>query len=153
MDKKINGKAKETKATETKATETKAKETKKAEVQLKSNEQVIKINGKVLTLGVVTAKGEDALGTFSFKPHEKVKVNCTKVKDSTKVICAIEVSGKEIANGLSAQGMFQAVEALTGIATTKVDAMYKKANPYRKEGQKGKATKIVDVELLEDVKL
>ena len=158
MDKKINGKAKETKAIETKAIETKAKETKAKEtkkeaVQLKSNEQVIKINGQVLTLGVVRADGEDALGKFDFEPHEKVKVRCTKIKDSTKVICAIEVSGKEIATGLSAQGMFKAVEALTGIASTKVDAMYKRANPYRKEGQKGKATKIVDVEKLEDVKL
>lgn len=139
MDKKINGKEKETKAIEAKATETPeinlaVKEEKKAEaVQLKGNEQVIKINGKVLTLGKVSNNGEEPLGTFSFEPHEKVKVNCTKVKDSTKVICAVEVNGKEIANGLSAQGMFQAVEALTGIATTKVDAMYKKANPYRKD--------------------
>lgn len=157
MDKKINGKEKETKAIETKAIETpevnlEVKEEKKSEaVQMKSNEQIIKINGQVLTLGVVTAKGEDVLGTFEFDPVEGVKVNCTKIKDSNKVICAVEVYGKEMANGLSAQGMFKAVEALTGIATTKVDAMYKKANLYRKEGQTGKKTKTIDISKLEDV--
>ena len=159
MDKKIKEKAKETKAIETKAIETETpevnlvvnEEKKAEEVKLKDNKQMIKINGEVITFGVVTAKGEDVLGTFEFDPVEGVKVNCTKIKDSNKVICAVEVNGKEMANGLSAQGMFKAVEALTGIATTKVDAMYKKANLYRKEGQTGKKTKTIDISKLEDV--
>ena len=120
---------------------------------IKGNEQAIKINGKVLTVSKVDAKGEQVEGTFEFLAHDKVQVSCSKVKDSTKVICEIVVGGKAVATGLSAQGMFTVVSALTGIKADKIDGMYKKASPFRKEGKAGRSTTIVDTAKLEDVKL
>jgi len=122
-------------------------------MQVKATEQAIKVNGKVLTVTKVSAEGEQVQGTFEFMAHEKVKVVCAKVKDSTKVVCTVKVNNKDAATGLSAQGMFQVVEQLTGIKADKINAMYKKASPFRKEGGSGKVTTIVDTAKLEDVKL
>ena len=122
-------------------------------MEIAGNQQAIKVNGKILQLTKVSSTGEKIKGSWEFSPFSNVTVKCQKVADSTKVVCSVIVREKEIAGNLSAQGMFDIVSQLTGLKREKVDSIYKKSNPFRKDGKAGKVSQIVDTSKLEDIVL
>ena len=117
------------------------------------SQQAVKVNGQVLTITKISLEGEKIAGNWEFSPHSSVKVICKKVEGSTKVSCDIEVKGKLVVSGTSAQGMFDVVSQLTGIKREKVDSLYKASSPFRKDGKAGRVSQMVDTSKLEDVKL
>lgn len=126
---------------------------KTGKMEITGNRQAVKINGKVLQLTKVSISGENIKGSWEFSPFADVLVKCQKVADSPKVVCSVFVREKEIASNLSAQGMFDIISQLTGIKRQRVDALYKKSNPYRKDGKAGKVSQIVDTNKLENITL
>lgn len=120
---------------------------------ISGSQQAVKVNGKVLTITKISLTGEKIAGNWEFLPHANVKVKCQKVEGSTKVSCDVEVKGKLVVSGTSAQGMFDVVSGLTGIKREKVDSLYKSSSPFRKDGKAGRISQLVDVTKLADVTL
>lgn len=123
-------------------------------IGIAGNQQVVKVNGKLLKLTKVSSDGEKIKGSWEFLPFKDVLVKCKKMVDSPKVVCSVWVHGKEIASNLSAQGMFDIISQLTGIKRQKVDSLYKKSNPFRKDGKGGNnSQQFINPDELEDIKL
>jgi hypothetical protein len=95
----------------------------------------VPVNGKELDLTMVfISKDEKADATFKWvEAPEGVEIESVKV--GNRIASTIKADKKVVFENLTAQSVFQVLNAKFGWSVGKADSVYKKSNPTRKESK------------------